>query len=191
MRTLSSTQYLACGQCSFLAFLIVSVAFRPEGICRSLSFYGTCRETAIIYILGMIIFSFCMVKASTVLSQEDGSKLVRNLLRIIAGLLLCSALTPHTLNSIVGAVHLFCSMIASDLMLFLSFWLTLKIRKDRANFTLLALQIVGGGIALHSLLNPLPWMLAGELVFEICFVLLITRSLRRAPSVGTIRSLAH
>jgi hypothetical protein len=168
---------LVLGQVAFFALLLVTIRMRPEGLKQSMSYYGTCRETALPYGLAFLLFSLFTLRATYAFPAGKPFRAIAWTLRLITVLIAGAVATPYTASQWNDILHTLISMTAFDAMLILTGWLAFVVRRDPINVALFWTQFFGGALALLSLCRIIHLFLPGEVLFELAFGVVLARTI--------------
>ncbi len=176
--------FLLAGQITLWAGLLVSFILSP-GIARDnegISTFGIYAKTILPYGLGFLACGYFTLAAAHAVEYRDHKTafFVRALLLLVF-LLLGVLLTPYSVNSLFSWSH---TIIAAALFmceLMLAVWF-MYLHSDALNWLLFALQFTGSLLAAFSLLHLLNYMLAGQLMAQLAFWVLLDRTVPYALS---------
>lgn len=176
---------LILSQVSFFGFLAVCILLIPEGLAanRGISFYGAHPADILPLGLGFLTSSYFLLQAArTMPSHTPAERLAIIALRLMTVLIIGVLITPYSLGYIVDVIHTIIGAALFILQLAMAIWLLAVIVPDWQTVALLVTQLAGGFISLFSLINILPFLIQGQILFQVAFGLLLT-TLTRSPTV--------
>jgi len=178
-------RFFVYGESCFLAAMLACCAIEPSWLAveRGLSYYGTRLTTIVPYTAG---FALCIgLTTIGLVGIRDGAVAFRRFRRAVALVLVLMAmipLTPYSVDRVFDWLHIGVAAILFTVGFALGAGLALRLLRDRYGQMLFALQTVGfiAICAAQAGLNN--YMIPSELCFQLAFVGLIVRGVRRLSS---------
>jgi hypothetical protein len=172
-------RYFIIGQVGFYAFLIVCVLLEPSGLkgFSGFSHYGDVWRTALAYRAAFLSTTVFTLLSSFYLPDVIPFKALRFTFRVMIMLLFGIVITTGTFNATINNIHIGIGVALFLLQLIVGSWLAIYACRDRWNITLLILAYLGSLFALVALLRIVPFLIEGQVTFELMFALLVIRSL--------------
>ena len=183
---------LVYSRVAFFGAMAICIVLSQRGITdnQGLSYYGTTWQTFVPYALGFVLTAFFVFRATFGIENDDfQGKFLTVALRLVAVLMLGVLMTPYAISMDVYHIHVMISATLFIIELILAIWFTLYIRPDWINRALILLVLASGIVAYLSLNSTLRYMVQAQLAYELCFALMLLRSLKsmhmQVPSRGT------
>lgn len=176
----STARNLGLGYGLFFVLLGICMLLLPQGIGvnEGLSYYGTHTLTVVPYVLAFFALSFCVWRASNILSRN--AKQLRFGIfaaRVTVILMLGVLLTPNTVNFAFEQIHVIVGSLLFVFQLIISFWFAFKLRTNLITWLLLLVQLFCMAVAYEFLTTLGGYLIAGQLGFQLAFVLLVVHGL--------------
>ncbi|HEY1075005.1 MAG TPA: hypothetical protein VGE59_04945 [Patescibacteria group bacterium] len=144
---------------------------------KSLSYFGTCLDTLLPYALSLLVFAGFIHRAIGHMPRAKPFVQTARILRILSLFMVGLVVTPYSVGPEIKLAHTIVAMVASDIMLGLTFWLALFVRRDRVSVSLLITQVTAGILAGLALLDKGGLFLAGEMVYVLAFGAILARTI--------------
>ncbi len=149
-----------------------------------ISYFGVTTPTVPIIAIGFVTGSTILIMASRKIPSTPPYGLVKATLRIVSIGIVLLLLTPYTVDTFFNWAHMTLGAIIFAIEMYTGAVLCVKHMHDRFSKWALALQFFGGILAMFSLPdNMLNFMLEGEVLFQIGFMVLLNHLLRAQPSI--------
>ncbi len=153
-----------------------------------ISYFGVTTPTIPIVALGFVAGGAILIMASRKLPSYAPYGLVRLTLRVVSVGMVLLLLTPYTVDTFFNWAHMTLGAIIFAIEMYTGAVLCFKHMRDLISKWALALQFFGGLLAMFSLPNNmLNFMLEGEVIFQLGFIVLLNHLLRAQPSEVTNR----
>ncbi len=151
-----------------------------------ISYFGVTTPTLPIVAIGFLAGSVILIMASRKFPDVPPYGLVKWTLRIVSVGILLLLLTPYTLDTFFNWTHMILGASIFIVELYTGGVLCFRHLHDRLSKYALIIQFMGGVLAALSLPdNMLNFMLEGEVIFQIGFMVLLNHLLRTEPSLVT------
>lgn len=177
-------RFFIYGQLGFLLFLLVCIILQPRGLLANhgFSYYGDYARTTLPYRLAFLAVGILSYVSSLFFPPAMPFRAIRFAFRLMLPLLLGIVVTTAPARPDLDRIHVPLGVVLFVLQVSLSFWLALYVCKDRRNYALLALLTVGGVLSLLALLKVIPYLIEGQMLFQLAFALLTIHSLNQLKS---------
>lgn len=148
-----------------------------------ISYFGVTTPTLPIVAIGFVAGSAILIMASRKLPSFAPYGLVRLTLRVVSVGIVLLLLTPYTVDTFFNWAHMSLGAIIFAIEMYTGAVLCFRHMHDLLSKWALALQFFGGVLAMFSLPNNmLNFMLEGEVIFQLGFMVLLNHLLRTQPS---------
>jgi hypothetical protein len=175
---------LVCGQCCFLAAMVVCCALRPSWVAVGcgLSYYGNDLATVVPYTTGFVL---CISLSSIGLVRLPATTVtVRQLRRAVAvvlGVMALIPLTPYKVDLLFDWLHTGAATVLFAVGYTIGIWFALRLVRDRHAAVLLALQTASLIGICAAVVGWADYMIPSELGFQLAFGGLLVLGVRRLP----------
>ena len=148
-----------------------------------ISYFGVTTPTLPIVAIGFVVGSAILIMASRKLPSTSPYGLVKVTLRVVSVGIVLLLLTPYTVDTFFNWAHMTLGAIIFAIEMYTGAVLCFRHMRDVLSKWALALQFFGGVLAMFSLPNNmLNFMLEGEVLFQLGFMVLLNHLLRTQPS---------
>lgn len=167
------------GQSVLYLLIAAQILMRPKGLTANdgLSYFDTFSNTAPLYTLALAVNGFCSVRSAWLLPKQ--STLCRWIaigLWLIAACLLGLIFTPYSLGFPFNRIHVGFGSALFTVQMTIAIALAFRVR-DRFTGWLAGIQAVAGVGCLLSLMHVTGCQIEGQVVFQLCFGLILLRYL--------------
>jgi hypothetical protein len=188
MRRQRAIRYAFLSQLSLWGFLTVCTILMPHFLFErnegGVSNYGVHALTVVPYTLAFGLGGSLMLAAARTIPQniKTSRREVQIVLSTLGCLLLLVLLTtyPYKVNRSLDNLHIFTSILFFVAELFAAVWIVTRLVADRANITLLTIQIFGSLLSLLTLMGRLHVLFISQFVVGLSFGWLLVRTLSQA-----------
>lgn len=159
--------------------LLLCILIRPVGLAANngFSYYGDYETTVVPYAAALILYAFCLWKASEKIGFDSTThKVLAFALRAMALLLIGLVITP---SNLVSGLHTECGTLLFSIQLLISIWMAGWLERDWITIGLTLLELAGGLMAFYYLPKPYGLLLQGQAIFQLAFELLLIKFLCR------------
>ncbi len=154
------------------------MAIKPNGLSTNdgLSYYGTFLETIIPYSLALAGASLLGYLSTERFINNPGLSYIKTSMLAICLLTIGVILTPYTLNITFSDLHELFGALTFILQGILTVRIVFFVRRDRLNFSLLLLELVGGLMSAYYLQPKEGFLIQGQMLFQLAFGLIMIRN---------------
>ncbi|TAN23618.1 MAG: hypothetical protein EPN30_07305 [Actinomycetota bacterium] len=150
-----------------------------------ISYFGVTTPTLPVVAVGFVVGSWMLIMASSKLPNFAPYGLVKFTLRVVSVGIVLLLLTPYTLDAFFNWTHMILGGAIFAVEMYTGTVLCFKYLRDRVARYALALQFLGGILAMFSLPdNMLNFMLEGEVIFQLGFMVLLNHLMQIQPSTA-------
>lgn len=172
---------LVYSRVAFFGAMTICIILSQQAITtnQGLSYYGVTAQTLVPYAIGFLLSAYFVFRASFGLRKlgQEG-KYVAIALRILAVLMIGVLVTPYAISERLYEIHVAISSLLFVVELLLAIWFVMFLRPDWINRLLGVAVFASGIVAFLSLRSTLRYMVAAQLIYELCFALMLLRSLK-------------
>lgn len=149
-----------------------------------ISYFGVTTPTLPIVALGFVAGGVMLIMASQKFPSRAPYGLVKWTLRIVSVGIVLLLLTPYTVDTFFNWTHMTLGAAIFATELYTGGILCFRHMRDRISKWALGIQFFGGLLAMFSLPNNmLNFMIEGEVIFQLGFMVLLNHLLRSEPSM--------
>ncbi len=149
-----------------------------------ISYFGVRIPTLPVVAFGFVAGSIILIMASRKLPDFAPFGLVKLTLRVVSVGIVLLLLTPFTVDTFFNWTHMTLGAIIFAIEMYTGVVLCFKHLQDRVSKWALALQFFGGVLAMLSVPdNMLNFMIEGEVIFQLGFMILLNHLLRTEPEM--------
>jgi hypothetical protein len=180
-------RYILLAQAVFFASLTVCALLDPQGLHdnHGWSYYEERSRTIAPYLFGVVACVLLILYAASLVERSVAPAGLPRALRLLAAFLLLNLATPDTINVVFYWGHDLTSTLLFLYELGFALWLVRAVWRTRLGYGLVALQFVGGLVAMFSQLHVISHLGFGIFVFQASFcVLLVAATARLRETVG-------
>lgn len=150
-----------------------------------ISYFGVTTPTLPIVAIGFVLSSSLLLIASAKLPTVAPFGLVKATIRVVSVGMVLLLLTPYTLDTFFNWSHMVLGATVFATEMYTGAVLCFRHMQDRVSKWALATQLFGGLLAAFSLPdNMLNFMLEGEVIFQIGFMILLNHFLHARPAIA-------
>jgi len=177
-----ATRNLLYSQLSFFSIVILCIFIYPNGLGANngISYYGTLPVTFPLYILACFSTAFFLLRATLYFPKDSKAlRIVSYCLRSLVPFLIGILFTPYTYSPAYDVIHKIFGTIFFLIQSGLILWLSARVKWDGFTTIMIAIQLIGGLIALFSLFDIIMWEIEGQIIFQLVFGILLIRGVHR------------
>lgn len=176
LRTLIASELILFATIAICTIVLHSNQVNIYGI----SYFGVRLETLPIVATGFSIGGFLLVYSSKKLpTHQKPWQLIQLTLRVVGIGIVLLLLTPYTVDTFFNWTHMIIGALIFALQMYCGIVITLRFSADRISKLALLVEFIGGVLAMFSLPdNMLNFMLEGEVIFQVGFMIQLNRAVR-------------
>lgn len=171
-------RYFIIGQIGFFVALMICILFLPQGLTANggFTYFGKHSATIIPYRFAYLFSGLFTLLSALILPNYRPFKAIRVVFILMLFFLLGLVFTTSTIRYISHFhVSLGTTLFVSQLVF--GFWLAAIVRQMPRNTALFIALFIGGLISLLSLVEVIPYLLEGQMLFLLSFAALVTSAL--------------
>ncbi len=171
-------RYIMYSQTVLYATFALCIILAPAslGDNSGFSYFGHHKLTIIPFGAGLLLSAYYLLKAASSLKELSRHKILRISLTAMAPLMAAIVVVPAVGNGWYDLIHRIFGSSLFVIQLGLAGWLVWQARKSLFNWLALALQLLGGIIALIYLHPAQGFELQGQLLFQAGFTVIMFRN---------------
>jgi hypothetical protein len=166
---------LRFAQIGFFVALATCVLIDPDGMHdnHGWSYYEERGATVVPYLLGVLVFIVLTLHAASLLERSATAPGLARGLKLLTLFLLLDAATPDTVDTAFYWGHDLASTLLFLFELGFAIWLVRVVWRTNVGIWILAVQFLGGLVAMFSQLHVISQLGLGILVFQLSFGILL------------------